>query len=381
MLVLALWGLLLVALAGCGAASRAVRLETGEGKVLVVTPRGGEPPVQLREGEFKASLAELVREVRPAAHPLQHARRLMLDAVWHEDVYLRWTGQRLELDSEGEVAQRAAQECLGLTHDYGRWCENQRRPRDCLSLLTEGPVLDADGRYALAMELALGAVWNEAREAFKDMANPEAVRATLVSAMAMYLMLWVLPEPVSKGVAASLTAGLIVYLGVDTVWSLIQGWRVLVAEADRATSFAETARGGRAVWPGDGEELGARLPPADDGGDREHGGAGGEGAGTARCLTGGGAGGVPGGLPVGRGGAGAVRGRVRRRGLHHCPGAGRGGHVGAGSGRWGALFRKDVRLHLQERGHREVQYVGITDDIARRALSSSGKRASPSKLS
>ena len=51
-----------------------------------------------------------------------------------------------------------------------------------------------------------------------------------------------MPEPVSKGLAASLTAGLIAYLGVDTVWSLIQGWRLLVAEADRATSFMPGSR-------------------------------------------------------------------------------------------------------------------------------------------
>ncbi|AKJ03634.1 putative lipoprotein [Archangium gephyra] len=221
-----------------------MRLDTGQDSPLVVTPRGGEQPVQLREGEFKASLAEMAQEVRPAANPLRHARRLMLDSLWHEEVYLRWTGQRLELDSEGGAAQRAAQECLELTHAYGRWCERQGRPRDCLSLLTDGPLLNGDGRYALAMELALGSVWNETREAFKDMANPEAVRATLVSAMAMYMTLWAMPEPVSKGLAASLTAGLIAYLGVDTVWSLIQGWRLLVAEADRATTFAELREAG-----------------------------------------------------------------------------------------------------------------------------------------
>ncbi len=243
-IVLVLVALLLVPLAGCGTASRVVRLDTGQDRPLVVSPRRGEPPVQLRESEFKASLAGLAREVRPAANPLRHARWLMADSGWHEEVYLRWTGRRLELDSEGETAQRAVQECLELTHAYGRWCERQGRSRDCLSLLTEGTLLNGDGRYALAMELALGSVWNETRDAFKDMASPEAVRATLVSALAMYMTLWMMPEPVSKGLAASLTAGLIAYLGVDTVWSLIQGWRLLVAAADRATSFAELREAG-----------------------------------------------------------------------------------------------------------------------------------------
>jgi len=221
---LALAALLLVPLVGCGTSTRAVR--------------GGESPVQLRTGEFKQSLAELARDVRPASNPLRHARRLMFDSLWHEEVYLKWTGRRLELDSEAAVEPRASQSCLEMTRAYGRWCEHQRRSRDCLSLLTNGPVLDGEGRYALALEFALGSVWNETVDAFKDMASPEAVRATLVSAMAVYLMLWTIPEPLSKGLAASLTVGLIAYLGVDTVWSLIQGWRLLVAEADRATTFA-----------------------------------------------------------------------------------------------------------------------------------------------
>ncbi|WP_309896648.1 hypothetical protein [Archangium sp.] len=243
-IALALTILLLVPLIGCGTASRTVRLDAGEGKVLVVSPRGGDSPVQLRTGEFKESLAVLARDVRPASDPLRHARRLMLDSLWHEEVYLKWTGRRLELDSEAEAVQQAPQACLDMTRAYGLWCERQGRPRDCLSLLKEGPVLGAEGRYALAMEFALGSVWNETREAFKDMASPEEVRATLVSAMAMYMMLWVLPEPVSKGLAASLTVGLMAYLGVDTVWSLIQGWRLLVAEADRATTFAELREAG-----------------------------------------------------------------------------------------------------------------------------------------
>lgn len=227
-LVLTLAALLLVPLVGCSTASRAVRLDTGD----------GEPPVRLRTGEFKTSLAELMRDVRPASHPLQHARRLMFDSAWHEEVYLKWTGQHLEPDSGAEAVRQAAPAWLALTQDYGNWCEHQGRPRDCLSLLKDGPVLGAEGRYALAMDFALGAVWNETVDAFKDMSRPEEVRATLVSAMAFYMMLWLLPEPISKGVAATLTAGLIVYLGVDTVWSLIQGWRLLVAESDRATTLA-----------------------------------------------------------------------------------------------------------------------------------------------
>jgi hypothetical protein len=184
--------MLLVPLAGCGTAARVVRLDTGQGKPLVHTPRNGEASVELRQGEFKEALAELARDVRPASNPLRHARRLMVDSPWQEAVYLKWTGRRLILDSEAAEAVQAAQASHALTCDYGRWCERTGRSRDCLSLLKDGPVLNADGRYALAMELAMGSVWNETLDAFKDMADPEAVRATVVSAMALYMTLWVL---------------------------------------------------------------------------------------------------------------------------------------------------------------------------------------------
>jgi hypothetical protein len=244
LVVLALAVLLCVPLVGCGTAARSVRLDTGEGKPLVFSPRGGEMPVQLRTGEFKEALRELARDVRPASNPLRHARRLMVDSPWQEEVYLRWTGQRLVLDSEPEAAPRVARECHELTRAYGDWCERKGSSRDCLSLLKEGPVLGAEGQYALAMEFALGAVWGEMMDTFKDMADPEAVRATVVSAMGLYMTLWLLPEPTSKGLAATLTAGLIAYLGVDTVWSLIQGWRLLAEEVKRATTFAELREAG-----------------------------------------------------------------------------------------------------------------------------------------
>jgi hypothetical protein len=234
--VYALAALLLM---GCGPASRVVRLETGQGPPLVHVVLGGQEPVELGKEELHTKLAELVRDVRPAADPQQHARQLMFSLPWQQEMYLRWTGQRLVVDTPGVGGAAQAAVFDALTRDYGSWCERTGRTRDCLSLLRGGPVLTADGRYTLAMELALGSVWSETREAFRDMVNPEAVRATIVSAMAFYMLLWVLPEPASKGLATALTLGLIAYLGVDTVWSLMQGWRRLVGEADRATTFEE----------------------------------------------------------------------------------------------------------------------------------------------
>ncbi|GMU06229.1 hypothetical protein ASNO1_24820 [Corallococcus caeni] len=48
-----------------------------------------------------------------------------------------------------------------------------------------------------------------------------------------------MPEPATKGVAAVLTAALIAYVGIDTFWGLIQGFRQLMVEADAALTFDE----------------------------------------------------------------------------------------------------------------------------------------------
>ncbi|WP_146209802.1 hypothetical protein [Vitiosangium sp. GDMCC 1.1324] len=232
---------LLVLLFGCGGTTRVVRLDTGQGKPLVHQARGGHEPVRLREDEFKQALADVARDVRPASRPLRFARSVMFES-WQEEVYLEWTGRQLVLALP--EASRLLPGPDELTCGYGRWCEHRRQSRDCLSLLKDTPSLDADGRYTLAMALAVDVVWDEMKAALAEMADPEEVRAGIVSAMAMYMMLWLLPEPVSKGLAATLTAWLIAYLGVDTVWGLIGGWIQLVGEVNQATTFEQVREAG-----------------------------------------------------------------------------------------------------------------------------------------
>ena len=59
-----------------------------------------------------------------------------------------------------------------------------------------------------------------------------------------YCILLAVPEPFSKGVAAVMTASLIAYVGVDTFWSLIVGFKRLVEEAERATTVDELREAG-----------------------------------------------------------------------------------------------------------------------------------------
>ncbi|GHH04104.1 hypothetical protein GCM10012319_73370 [Comamonas sp. KCTC 72670] len=48
-----------------------------------------------------------------------------------------------------------------LTRAYGRWCARKSQPVDCLRLLADGPLLGSDGKYSLAMAIAMDSVWAE----------------------------------------------------------------------------------------------------------------------------------------------------------------------------------------------------------------------------
>ncbi|HZH14979.1 MAG TPA: AHH domain-containing protein [Archangium sp.] len=250
---------LLLVLVGSGcSATRVVRLDTGD-DVFIVAPRveeGAElEAAELDADEFQEALVRLARDVRPFRTPMLEARALF--GVPSRSGVYRYESRGRRLRPEGpedadgpRLLESYADEAL--TRAYGQWCQRKSQPGDCLRLLDEGPLLASDGKYTLAMAIAMDSVWEETAEALEDMADPDALRATLTASVTMYLLLWSLPEPVSKGVAATLTALAIAYLGVDTVWRLIDGWLTLVREVDGATSFEQLSAAGEAY----GEVLG-----------------------------------------------------------------------------------------------------------------------------
>ncbi|SEM00392.1 hypothetical protein SAMN05444354_110194 [Stigmatella aurantiaca] len=232
--------LLLVLLTGCSSTRTKVRLDTGRGSPLMVTPRSSAHPVALDEDDFEQALGALARAVRPSTRPQETARRLF-EAEPRSGSYLydprtrRVTPLGLSESLEGERPLADVE----LTRTYLRWCERTNKPGDCLRLLVESPTVTGDGRYALAMALAQGAVLDEMMDAFKDMADPQAMLTTVLWTWTTYCILLAVPEPFSKGVAAVMTATLIAYVGIDTFWNLIVGFKRLVVAADRATTFDE----------------------------------------------------------------------------------------------------------------------------------------------
>jgi hypothetical protein len=239
--------LLLVLLAGCGSASRVVRLDTGREKPLVFTPRtGGAQPVELDADDFEEAVTELARGIRPSPRPQDAARRLFEVAARSGSYTFEPHSRRLTpLGSSEHLEGQATAAEWELTHAYLRWCERTGRAGDCLGLLTESPTINGDGRFALALGLAKGAVLDEMLEAFKDMADPHAMVAAVLWTWTTYMVLLSIPDvTVSKGLAAVMTATLIAYVGVDTFWGLVVGFKRLMEEADRATTFDEVRAAG-----------------------------------------------------------------------------------------------------------------------------------------
>jgi hypothetical protein len=73
--------------------------------------------------------------------------------------------------------------------------------------MADGSALDRADRRTLALAYAFDTLLPETREALGDMVSPQALMAMVVWSAGLYFMLWLLPEPVSKGVRAGADAG------------------------------------------------------------------------------------------------------------------------------------------------------------------------------
>jgi hypothetical protein len=237
---------LLVLLAGCATASRVVRLDTGQADTLVFIPRSGAEPVRLNSDEFKETVAKRSREVPPSTRPQEAARNLFgVEERSGSYTYDARSRRVTPLGQDEHLEGTPPAAAVELTRAYLRWCERTGRPGDCLRLLTESPTINRDGRFALALALAKGAVLDEMLEAFKDMADPHAMVAAVLWTWTTYMVLLSIPDvTVSKGLAAVMTATLISYVGVDTFWGLIVGFKRMMEEADRASTFNELRAAG-----------------------------------------------------------------------------------------------------------------------------------------
>ncbi len=214
-------------------------------------------PVPLPRAEFQPAVQRLFVDVRLGrASPKEAARELLrLLPPPSEAETVESKGEwRLETH-HGRVFTLVPEEQKGpvrLTPEadekfkahYLQWCTGQGGG-DCLCLLDDGLYLGADDRRAFALALAFGSVLDETREALtRELLDVRALISMVVWTIALYCMLWLVPEPTTKLVAASLTALLMAYLGLKTLYDLMDGWALLADTAYHATTYEEVRAAG-----------------------------------------------------------------------------------------------------------------------------------------
>ncbi len=216
---------LLMLATGC-ATTRVVNLDTGQGTPLVYTPVESAP-VELDEEAFKSAVAQLVLDLK-------------LEVLREESS----RDDRLSLLASASGLVDGAR---GRTvpPSYARLCQQQGNPDGCMSLLTGGFTPGPMERRLMALFFAFDTVWEGVEEAVRDLTNPAALRAMIVSMVGTALIMLVAPEPITKLIAIGLTASLIAYLGTGPVWNLGQAFLRLMEETEHARGISELEGSGR----------------------------------------------------------------------------------------------------------------------------------------
>jgi hypothetical protein len=139
----------------------------------------------LEEEEFVRALAREVRRKSAVSDPETAARHLF--DVPPRSGWYRYSHREGVVPLDKPFAALPPSEVAArVTREYMRFCEAIGRPGDCRRVLTQSPVLTGDGRYALGMSFAVEEIVSEMMQSFKDMADPELLKASLYWTMTIY---------------------------------------------------------------------------------------------------------------------------------------------------------------------------------------------------
>ncbi|WP_438359001.1 AHH domain-containing protein [Corallococcus carmarthensis] len=208
---------------GC-ATTRVVHVDVGDGRQVVHESLDVDP-VQVNEDEFKATLTQLILDIR-------------MDVAFRETDAADqqgWVRSRALLASaKGLAAPGSGSSPESL---YARICPDGD---DCLTLVGgTGLTFSRKDRTVMALSFALDTVWESVEVEVGKVLNPVALKAMVTSAALTVLLTMTLPEPVTKVIAVALTAAMVAYLGIVPVWDIGRGFVRLWDEAETATSVIE----------------------------------------------------------------------------------------------------------------------------------------------
>ncbi|OJH35760.1 hypothetical protein [Cystobacter ferrugineus] len=223
---LAMASLLLVTACATGGAS-ARRLTAGgyhegsaEAEAVFATLPADFAPVRVSETEFTDVVTTIWLSV-----PLRVASGPSL-----------YVGRELALASSPSMRGACSSD---LARSYGQYCERRGSPGDCLTLFEDGSHLQADDKRSIALALAVGPALEGVNAEVRSILNPTRVLATLSIGITAYMALLVapVPEPVTKGLAATLTVLLWGYLGWE-FFDLLRAYAQLYEDAPQASTVA-----------------------------------------------------------------------------------------------------------------------------------------------
>lgn len=201
--------------------------------------------VTVTKVEFQRAVQRLAGAIRLKGTP-QEAAQQTLHALPEEELLAEvYRGRVLSLLPLRDQGALVPETESALKENYLKWCQ-KRGGGDCLGLLTDGPYLGTDDRRTLALALAFGTVLDETSAALGHQLNTQAIVSSLIWTAGIYFSLWLVPEPSTKAVAASLSVALLAWLGVDAVWGLLDGWATMAHRAHDATTFEELSDAGEA---------------------------------------------------------------------------------------------------------------------------------------
>jgi len=200
-------------------------------------------PEKVGEEDFHRAMRVMLPGVPLSALPKESAQWLLSQPL-ESSLLAEVEAGRVSLTPLDETSPLDSSLTTELKLEYARICHELNAGVDCLRLQADGSALTREDSRVLALAIGLAPALHQLKHSLKELVEPAAVLSMIVWTCAVYLAMWALPEPVSKILAASLTVGLIAWLGVSTVWNLMDGWVVLVKEVDGASSVAQVRSAG-----------------------------------------------------------------------------------------------------------------------------------------
>jgi len=235
--------LVLAFLVGCSSVPRVPRVEDiGQGKAVVHIPRTAELKlVVVDPDEFQQAMRRLAREVRLSGTPRQTVEKMFqMDPQFGNYLYLREDKKLVPMGLGEPWDGTLTKEDLETAERYRLWCQRVYNfYGDCLGgALVGGRYLDMHGRYIWALALSKSPVLDEMKKALGEMVQVHALIQTVLWTLGSMLLIMAI-NPVVPGLVAVVGLGLILYVGVDTLRNLVNGWRQLMDEVKVAATFEQ----------------------------------------------------------------------------------------------------------------------------------------------